>query len=102
MMIIAGQTAHFVVSYDDSLSNGNALAQAILSRCEQDMSALSTLYGGIMPNASSLPFQVNLEPGGGGAQPSGLRGDGNHLFIGSGTILQNLPGLVNAEVVGVL
>lgn len=31
MMIIAGQTAHFVLSYDESLSNGNALAQAILS-----------------------------------------------------------------------
>jgi hypothetical protein len=101
MMIIAGQTAHFVVSYDDSLSNGNALAQAILSRCEQDLSALSTLYGGIMPNASSLPFQVNLEPGGGGASHPGCGATAITCFIGSGTILQNLPGLVDAEVVEV-
>jgi hypothetical protein len=28
MMIVAGQTPHYVVSYDDSLSNGAALANA--------------------------------------------------------------------------
>jgi len=66
MMIVAGQTAHYVVSYDDSLSNGAALANAILGQCEQDLSALSALYGGIMPAAASLPFQVSLVPGGGG------------------------------------
>jgi hypothetical protein len=44
MMIVAGQTAHYVVSYDDSLSNGAALANAILGQCEQDLSALSALY----------------------------------------------------------
>ena len=37
MMIVAGQTAHYVVSYDDSLSNGAALANAILGQCEQDL-----------------------------------------------------------------
>ena len=101
MMIIAGQTAHFVVSYDDSLSNGAALAQAILGRCEQDLSALGTLYGGIMPAASSLPFQVSLVPGGGGASHPGCAATAITCYIGAGTILQNLPGLVDAEIVEV-
>lgn len=101
MMVVAGQTAHFVVSYDDSLSNGDALAQAILGRCEQDLSALSTFYGGIMPAASSLPFQVNLVPGSGGAFHDGCAGTAITCNIDAGTIIDNLPGLVDAEVVEV-
>ncbi len=101
MMIVGGQTAHFVVSYDDSLSNGAALAQSVLGRCEQDLSALSTLYGGIMPPASSLPFQVSLVPGGGGASHPGCAATAITCYISAGTILQNLPGLVDAEVVEV-
>jgi hypothetical protein len=101
MMVVAGQTAHFVVSYDDSLSNGAALAQAILGRCEHDLSTLSTLYGGIMPTASSLPFQVSLVPGGGGASHPGCAATAITCYIGSGTVLANLPGLVAAEVVEV-
>ncbi len=101
MMTVAGQTAHFIVSYDDSLSNGDALAQAILGRCEQDLSALSTFYGSIMPAASSLPFQVSLMPGNGGAFHDGCAGTAITCNIDAGTITDNLPGLVDAEVVEV-
>jgi hypothetical protein len=100
-MIVAGNTAHYVVSYDNSLSNGLALADAILARCEQDLNALSALYGGIMPPASSLPIQVILVPGSGGASHPGCASTAITCYIYSGTTVQGLPGLVLAEVVEV-
>ena len=100
-MIVAGQTAHYVVSYDDSLSNGAALANAILGQCEQDLSALSSLYGGIMPAAASLPFQVSLVPGGGGASHPGCLATAITCYIYAGSLVQGIPLLVDAEVVEV-
>jgi hypothetical protein len=101
MMIVAGQTPHYVVSYDDSLSNGAALANAILAQCEQDLSALSALYGGIMPPAASLPFQVSLVPGGGGASHPGCSATAITCYIDAGSLVQGIPLLVDAEVVEV-
>lgn len=73
-MIQAGQTANFIVWFDDSITlqngyqtTGLALAQAVLASCENDLATLSNLFGGIMPAQASLPFQVNLVPGAGGA-----------------------------------
>ena len=101
VMIVAGQTAHYVVSYDDSLSNGAALANAILGQCEQDLSALSALYGGIMPAAASLPFQVSLVPGSGGASHPGCLATAITCYIYAGSLVQGIPLLVDAEVVEV-
>jgi len=98
MMVVAGQTAHYVVSYDDSLSNGAVLANAILGQCEQDLSALSALYGGIMPAAASLPFQVSLVPGGGGASHPGCLATAITCYIGAGSLVEGIPLLVDAEV----
>jgi hypothetical protein len=61
-----GNTAHFVVNYDDSLgANGPALADAVLGTCEQDYVRLQGYFGGLTP--SSLPFVVDITPGSGGA-----------------------------------
>jgi hypothetical protein len=69
-MVLAGQTTHFTVSYDDSITLANgyqatglALAQAVLASCENDLTTFSDLFGGIMPAPASLPFQINLVPG---------------------------------------
>jgi hypothetical protein len=66
-MVQAGQTANFIVSYNDSITlangyqaSGLTLAQAVLANCETDLASLSSLFGGIMPAAASLPFQINL------------------------------------------
>ncbi len=72
MMIQYGSTTNFVVSYDSSFSgagqpNGPALAQGVLDYCEYDLTRLSMLFGNILPPASSLPIQINLVPGSGGA-----------------------------------
>jgi len=71
MMIVRGLTPHFVVSYDSALGTGIALADAVLANCEPDFATLSSLFGGIAPAASSLPFQINLVPGPGGASHPG-------------------------------
>ena len=73
MMINAGQTANFVVWYDNSLTNSNppntgpALAQAVLDYCEYDLARLSLLFGGILPprrrclsRSTSCPARVEL------------------------------------------
>jgi hypothetical protein len=73
-MILAGGTPNFTVSYDDSITvangyqaSGLAFAQAVLATCENDFAIFSNLFGGIMPAAASLPFEVSLVPGPGGA-----------------------------------
>lgn len=67
MMVLQGQRAHFQVFYDDTLTNGAKLADAVLAGCENDLSRLSTLFGGIMP--ASLPIVVNLMPADPSATP---------------------------------
>ncbi len=65
-LTIRGSTAHFTVSYDNSLgSDGQTLADAVLGVCEADYSTLQGYFGGITP--PNLPFNVNILPGNFGA-----------------------------------
>ena len=70
MMITLGSTTNFVVSYDNSLSDGPAAAQAALDYCEYDLARLSMLFA-VPPSALSLPIQINIVSGGGGADNNG-------------------------------
>ena len=55
----AGSTADFDVAYDTTLrSEGQALADAILGRCEQDLSQLRSIFGGV----SAGRFSVFIDP----------------------------------------
>jgi hypothetical protein len=96
MMIIRGQTANFIVSYDSTLNNGTALADAVLAKCEQDLATLSGLFGGIMPAAASLPFQVNLVPGPGGVSHPGCLSTTITCFASNSDTL-GIPSIVVAE-----
>jgi hypothetical protein len=61
----AGSTAHYSISYDDSLSasDGAARAAQLLAVCEQDYNLMSTWFPGLsLPYA--LPVAVNIIPGG--------------------------------------
>jgi chitobiase/beta-hexosaminidase-like protein len=101
-LIIRGQTTNFVVSYDDSLINGPPLADAVLGQCEQDLAALSALFGGIMPAPTSLPFQIILVPGAGGAGHPGCLATGITCYVSAGSDVLGVPALVDAEVGEVL
>jgi hypothetical protein len=102
MMVVRGQTPNFVVAYDDTLTNGIALSDAVLAQCEQDLTALSQLFGGIVPVAASLPFHINLVPGGGGAGHAGCLATTITCFISAGSDTLGVPALVDAEVAEVL
>ena len=59
-------TPHFVITYNRGLgAAGQAAAQLIAGRCEQDFSALQAYFGGITPAA--LPFHVRVTGGSTGA-----------------------------------
>ena len=64
----AGSTTNFVVSYDNSLANGAALAGYVLNACEADFQKLQALFGGITP--PGLPFNIYVDPGFAGAYHS--------------------------------
>jgi hypothetical protein len=97
-----GHTTNFVVSYDDTLTNGPALADAVLARCEPDLAAMSSLFGGIKPTPTSLPFHINLVPGSGGASHPGCLATTITCFISPNSDTQGVPALVDAEVSEVL
>jgi hypothetical protein len=66
IQVTQGSTAHFIVSYDNSLgANGAALANAVLATCERDYETLRGYFGEITP--AGLPFTINIVPGSGGA-----------------------------------
>jgi hypothetical protein len=51
----AGSTAGFDVSYETTLkSEGQALADAVLGRCEQDLSQLRSIFGGVSAGRFSV------------------------------------------------
>jgi len=61
---LRGSTANFDVYYDNSLgANGQGLADAVLSSCEQDFAQLQTWFGGIAAGR----FPVYIDPGAFGA-----------------------------------
>ena len=104
-MVLAGQTANFVVSYDDSITVANgyqatglAFAQAVLASCENDLATFSNLFGGIMPAPASLPFQISLVPGGGGAGHAGCLSTAISCFISLNSDTVGVPLTVDAEV----
>lgn len=104
-MVLAGQTATFVVSYDDSITIANgyhatglAFAQAVLAACENDLAGFSNLFGGIMPAPASLPFQINLVPGGGGASHPGCSSTVISCFISHNSDTVGVPLTMDAEV----
>jgi hypothetical protein len=56
----AGSTADFDVAFDSTLGSvGQPLADAILGRCEQDLSQLRSFFGGV----SAGRFSVFIDPG---------------------------------------
>ena len=63
MMVVRGNTANFTISYDDSLGNGPALADALLASCEPDRTTLAGIWAG---TPAPTQIQVSLVPGGGG------------------------------------
>lgn len=100
MLIEYGSTTNFVVSYDSTFTGGGApdgpaLAQAVLDYCEYDLARLSLLFGGILPPAASLPIQINLLPGSGGASNNLV--NIINCFCNTGTVPAGLPALVAAE-----
>lgn len=100
-MIEYGATANFVVYYDSSFTgapgqaNGPALAQGVLDFCEYDLVRLSMLFGNILPPSGSLPIQINLVPGAGGANNNLV--NSINCFCDVNTDPLGLPGLVAAE-----
>ncbi len=45
----AASDRELLVAYDGSLANGAALADAVVQSCEGGLSAISELFGNIMP-----------------------------------------------------
>jgi hypothetical protein len=86
-LITVGSSAHYKISYDDSLSpaDGLARATALLGVCERDYGLMASWFTGLsLPY--SLPVAVNIVPGGSaGASwgpPISLRpGDGSGLDV---------------------
>src|SRR5271169_5620377 len=101
MMIEYGATSNFVVAYDSSFTgaagqpNGPALAQGVLDYCEYDLVRLSMLFGNILPPPASLPIQINLVPGAGGASNNSV--NVINCFCDLNTQPVGLPALVVAE-----
>jgi hypothetical protein len=87
-----GSTAHFTVCYDNTLPNGPALAQAVVGRCEQDLSSLAAFWTGTTPPTG---IEVSIVAGGGGAFHSGTKVT---MLANKNTDGQGLSGLLVAEV----
>src|SRR5258708_6179304 len=104
---VVGTTAHYVV-YTDGSSDGNASAQAVLARCEDDYTAVAGYFSGLaLPPGqegddqstprTATPLHVLIDPQAGGAYHFGC--DATDLYIQPQTDLA--AGLVVAELVEV-
>jgi hypothetical protein len=61
-MRMQGSTAHFDVSYEETLGgDGAAAADAVLAACEDDYQSMVEAFGGVEP--PGLPFAVQIEGG---------------------------------------
>jgi len=97
---LQGSTANFDVAFDASLkSEGQALAEAILGRCEQDLSQLRSFFGGVSAGGR---FSIFIDPGSFGAFHFSCAGREIHCaaFTGMDGDLENF--LTCAEVDEVL
>ena len=98
MQVPYANTTNFSVSYDSTFTgggnpNGLALAQGVVDYCEYDLVRLSLLFGGILP--ASLPIQIQLVPGSGGAANNGS--NTIWCYCDTSTDPLGLPSLVVAE-----
>jgi hypothetical protein len=94
-----GSTAHFTVSYDNSITNGPSLAKAVLDRCEADYAQLVSWFGGITPG--NLPFTIYIDPGTFGAYHASCDATELHLaaFDGNNGDLLNMLNVAEADEV---
>jgi hypothetical protein len=93
-----GQTPRFAVFYDDSLTNGIALADAVLAGCENDLARLNSLFGNVL---GSLAFDITLQPGAGGAGHASCLDTSIFVQAGNSTP-DGVLGTVDVEVAEVL
>jgi hypothetical protein len=92
MMVQAGMTTNFIVLYDNTLSNGLAVANGVLDYCEYDLVRLSMLFGGILP---PVPITINCVPGAGGASWGGTT---MNLYVTATSDAAGAPAIVDAEL----
>lgn len=95
-VIEQGQTQHFVVAYDDNVTNGSVLAQSVLDNCENYYAALKQIFGGVEPPPgipivpdSGWPFHVHIRVGTSGATHGGCNNTSLWIdaFDGGDTVL---------------
>ena len=67
MLVVRGTTTHFTISYENTLPNGLAMANAQFASCEADWTTLEGLWA---PMAAPSSFQVTIVAGSGGASTS--------------------------------
>ena len=86
-LVNVGSTAHYSISYDDSLvgADGPDRANALLAVCEQDYAMMAGWFAGLSLTVG-LPVSVNIVPGGyagaGWGPPISLRpGNGSGLDV---------------------
>lgn len=92
-----GSTAHFNVSYSNSLgAKGAELAKAILGGCEADYAALQAIFAGLTPGR--LPFVVQITDEAGGASHSSCLGTDVHVGGNSSDNIDYIRLLLVAEV----
>jgi hypothetical protein len=93
-----GRTTHYQIKYDDSLSaaDGRDRANALIAVCESDFDLMTGWFGGIsLPY--SIPYEVQINPGG-GASASWGSGPPISLIPGNGAPLDLVRYLLVAEV----
>ncbi len=91
-----GNTAHFVVSYANSLgAHGQTIATAVLAKCEGDFAGLQGYFGGITP--ASMPFNIFIQPGNNGASHATCLATELHCDAFNGTDTDLVSSLVVAE-----
>jgi hypothetical protein len=74
-----GRTAHFAISYDDSLSNarGVDIARDLLNYCESDFALIQSWFAGVNFQFA-FPISVQITGDSGGASWTGPAG---HCFV---------------------
>jgi len=101
MLVKQGQTPNFVVWYDTALTGGAAMADAVLAGCENDLSKMKNLFGGVSLNPGSLPFTVTLQAGTGSAShPNCL--DTHISYPADNSSPEGVLSTIDAEVAEVL